>query len=135
MNDLKALAEAEVFSRHVFFVEWFTGRAPDEEMQKCIGAFAPDFRIIWPDASEHDCGPLMELLRGAKGKNASDFAINVEIHHTAQLSDELLLLTFDEHQFNGDTKLNSRRGTAIFSRDENAPGRVVWRYLQETWIA
>lgn len=133
MESMTDRAEAEIVSRHRFFVDWYTGKAPDSAMDTCARTFAPDMRMIWPDATEHDREPLIELLRKGKNSHPEDFAIEVDMRHSMQLSPELVLVTFDEHQ-NSNGERNSRRATAVFSRDDNAPEGVVWRYLHQTWM-
>lgn len=134
MADLRSLAESEIVRRHAFFVDWYTGRASDADMDACARSFAPDMRIIWPDASEHDREPLIERLRAGRGRSPDDFAIEVIMHHALDLGPDLVLITFDEHQVSGGES-NARRATALFSRDDDAPEGVVWRYLHQTWIA
>ena len=133
MKDLLTLATNEITARHVFFVDWFTGRAEDTAMAECEASFAPDFRIIWPDGSAHDCAALVEMRRGAKGGHDANFAIRVEIDHHIDITKDDILVTFDEHQ-HLDGRDNHRRATALFTRDTTAPEGVLWRYLHQTWI-
>jgi hypothetical protein len=132
-GDIARRAEAEVVARHAFFVEWFTGRAPQSEMDVSARAFAPDMRMIEPDAAEQDHAAVLAMLQGAKGRRPADFAIAVVMRRTRTLAPDLALVTYDEHQTIGGEK-TARRSTAVFSRDEAAPEGVVWRFLQETWI-
>lgn len=134
MSDLLALAEAEIRARHVFFVDWYRGAGPEDAIETCAASFAPDFRIIWPSGGYMDRTPLLEALAAARRSAGAEFEIRIDIDHAVQLSDDLCLMTFDEHQQTKDGP-NSRRGTAVFSRDATAPNGVLWRHLQETWIA
>lgn len=134
MSDLLTLAETEIRKRHVFFVDWYRGTAPDDAVDTCAASFAEDFRIIWPSGDYMERAPLLEALASARASTGPEFEIRIDIDHAVALSNDLCLMTFDEHQ---ETKNgpNSRRGTAVFSRDAGAPNGVVWRHLQETWIA
>ena len=133
MSDLIAMAEKEVRARHVFFVDWYRGTAPDTAMDECAASFAPDFRMIWPSGGSMPRAPLLEALAGARNSTGPEFEIKINIEYTADLGTDLCLVTFDEHQETAKGP-NSRRGTAVFSRDPNAPNGVAWRHLQETWL-
>ncbi|WP_227268810.1 hypothetical protein [Roseobacter weihaiensis] len=133
MADLLTMAETEIRKRHEFFVDWYRATAAPDAMEDCAASFAPDFRIIWPSGGSMDRAPLLQALKDARGSTGNEFEIRIDINHAVQLSDALCLITFDEHQETAKGP-NSRRGTAIFSRDARAPNGVLWRYLQETWI-
>lgn len=133
MSNLQKRAEAEIVKRHAFFVDWFTGKADDQAMEDCARSFAPDFRMIWPDAAEHQRDPVTELLRGMRNTKGDEYAIEVVIRHAVQYSPDLVLITFDEHQWTAEGK-NVRRAAALFSPDDGAPEGVVWRHLQQTWV-
>jgi len=132
--DLIERAKAEVINRHRFFVEWFTGRAPEAEMDVSARAFAPDMRMIEPDGSMIDAVQVKAMLRGARGKRAADFEITVELIGARLIGDDAVLVIYDEHQVI-DGQKSVRRSSALFSADAEAPEGVVWRQLQETWIA
>lgn len=134
MSDLQSLAKAEVVARHDFFVDWYTGKADDQDMEDCAHSFAPDFRMIWPDGAEHERDSVLELLRGMRGSKNDGYAIEVAMRYATQYNPDLVLITFDEHQWTADGK-NLRRATALFSPDDRAPGGVVWRHLHQTWIS
>lgn len=134
MSDLQSLAEAEIVTRHAFFVDWYTGKANDGDMADCARSFASDFRMIWPDGTEHDRAPVLELLRGMRGTKDDAYAIEVAMRHAVQYAPDLVLITFDEHQWTAEGK-NRRRATGLFSPDHDAPGGIVWRHLHQTWLS
>lgn len=133
MSDLQTLAEAEVVMRHAFFVDWFTGKADEQAMADCARSFSPDFRMVWPDAAEHDRDPVVALLTGMRGTKGDEYAIEIKMRHAVLYSPELVLITFDEHQWTAEGK-NLRRASALFSPDDGAPNGVVWRHLHQTWV-
>ncbi|MDF1609256.1 DUF4440 domain-containing protein [Hoeflea sp. YIM 152468] len=132
--DLIACAQAEVINRHVFFVEWFTGRAGEAELERSIRAFAPDMMMIEPDGTTIGTDAIVGMITGARGKRPADFEIRVDLIAARQLNDDVALLIYDEHQVI-DGQKSARRSSAVFSADPNAPEGVVWRQLQETWIS
>lgn len=128
-----AQAKAEVINRHHFFVEWFTGRAPETAMLASAKAFAPDMLMIEPDGKLINAGLIVAMIRNAHGKRPTDFEIRVEVIDARPIGDDLALVTYDEHQVI-DGRKSARRSSALFSADPAAPEGVVWRHLQETWI-
>jgi len=131
--DLIARAQAEVVKRHDFFVEWFTGRATEAELQTSIRAFAPDLVMIEPDSNTIGTDQIVDMITSARGMRPADFEIRVELIASRQISDDVALVIYDEHQLIDDQK-SARRSSAVFSADPGAPEGVVWRQLQETWI-
>lgn len=131
--DLLAAARAEVLNRHAFFVGWFTGRLPDAAMEQSARAFAPDMQMIGPSGGLATGREVIAMLQGLKAKRDPDFAIRVEVLAERRLGD-MALIVYDEHQILNGAK-TARRASALFSADANAPEGVVWRHLQETWIA
>lgn len=132
--DLETNAWAEVVARHAFFVDWFTGQAPESAMEDTTRCFAPDFHMIAPDGGQLDRDAVLSMLQGAGGSRKSGpFAIEVEMRRTIQPSADLALIVYDELQ-RTDAGRTARRSTALFSPDADAPGGVVWRHLHESWI-
>ncbi|WP_394687892.1 hypothetical protein [Hoeflea sp.] len=131
--DLITKAKAEVVNRHHFFVEWFTGRAPEAEMRSALQAFAPDMTMIEPDGSMIGSAQVKAMIEGARGKRPADFEIRVDVVEARQIGESVALVIYDEHQVI-DGQKSARRSSALFSADSDAPEGVVWRHLQETWI-
>lgn len=126
-------AQAEVIKRHDFFVEWFTGRAEEADLQTSIRAFAPDMVMIEPDSNTIGTDQIVSMITSACGKRPTDFEIRVELIAARQIADDVALVVYDEHQVI-DGEKSARRSSAVFSADPDAPEGVVWRQLQETWI-
>lgn len=131
--DLIERAQAEVINRHHFFVEWFTGRAGEKDMQVSARAFAPDMLMIEPDGKMIRADEIVGMITAARGKRPADFEIRVELVAARQIGNDTALVTYDEHQVI-DGQKTARRSSAVFSADPDAPEGVVWRQLQETWI-
>ncbi|MCY0096703.1 DUF4440 domain-containing protein [Hoeflea ulvae] len=131
--DLIARAQAEVVNRHHFFVEWFTGRAGEAEMEISARAFAPDMLMIEPDGKIIRADEIVGMITSARGKRPADFEIRVDMVSARQIGNDIALVTYDEHQVI-DGQKTARRTSAVFSADPEAPEGVVWRQLQETWI-
>ena len=133
MVDLIARAQAEVVNRHHFFVEWFTGRASEAELEASLRAFAPDMMMIEPDANTIGTDDIVAMVTNARGKRPADFEIRVELISARLIGSDIVAVVYDEHQVI-DGERSARRSSAVFSADPEAPEGVVWRHLQETWI-
>jgi hypothetical protein len=134
MSDLLNKAEAEVRRRHDFFVAWFTGRAEAEDMALSMRSFAPDMQRIGPDGGFQTAAEVIKMVENARGVLDGRFEIRIDLLSARLINPDIALLVYNEHQSHVD-KRNSRRSTALFSADRQAPEGVVWRHLQETWIA
>ena len=132
--DLIERAKTEIVKRHDFFVEWFTGRAAEADLQISIRAFAPDMVMIEPDSNTIGKEAIVGMITGARGKRPTDFEIRVDMIAARQIADNIALVVYDEHQVI-DGEKSARRSSAVFSADPDAPEGVVWRQLQETWIS
>ena len=132
--DLIERAKTEIVKRHDFFVEWFTGRAAEADLQISIRAFAPDMVMIEPDSNTIGKEAIVGMITGARGKRPTDFEIRVDMIAARQIADNIVLVVYDEHQVI-DGEKSARRSSAVFSADPDAPEGVVWRQLQETWIS
>ena len=131
--DLITRAKAEVVNRHHFFVEWFTGRASEAELEASLRAFAPDMMMIEPDANTIGTDDIVAMVTNARGKRPADFEIRVELISARPIGSDIVAVVYDEHQVI-DGERSARRSSAVFSADPEAPEGVVWRHLQETWI-
>ena len=131
--DLITRAKAEVVNRHHFFVEWFTGRASEAELEASLRAFAPDMMMIEPDANTIGTDDIVAMVTNARGKRPADFEIRVELISARLIGSDIVAVVYDEHQVI-DGERSARRSSAVFSADPEAPEGVVWRHLQETWI-
>jgi hypothetical protein len=134
MSDVVTMAKAELHVRHAFFVDWFTGKASPQAMADCARAFGGDMIRIGPSGGIQNAADITAMVRAAAGRHPADFAITITVQAARLLTPDLALLIYDEHQRIAAVE-TTRRSTAIFAADKNAPEGVVWRHLQETWIA
>ena len=131
---LPDLAIGEIVRLHDFFAAWFTA-TPDAaiDFADCERAFAPDFRMIGPDGRIATMPGIVAWLRDARGTRQDGFSI--AIHETRcvwQQGDAVLMEYVEEQTQAGET--TRRQSCALFMRAHAAPGGVVWRHLQETWL-
>ena len=131
--DLAARAIAEARDLHAFFVAWFGG-AGDADFRRCEAALAPDFRMVTPDGRLHERPAVIDRLQAARGSAAGDFAIEIVQPAVAWRAGHAVLLEFIERQYRAG-RTSDRRSAGLFTDQPGAPNGVVWRHLQETWIA
>jgi hypothetical protein len=96
--NLIARAQAEVVNRHHFFVEWFTGRASEADLEASLRAFAPDMVMIEPDANTIGRDDVVAMVSNARGKRPADFEIKVELISARLIGSGTVAVVYDEHQ-------------------------------------
>lgn len=130
MTPLAQAAAREVVELHAFFVEAFTGRKRD--FTRAEQALAPDLLMVTPEGRRVSRAQIMDAL--AKARARPDFRINIhDIRPVSETSQGVLLQYVEEQYREGET--SKRISVALFEAAPDAPCGVVWRYLQETWIA
>ncbi len=134
-GDRVARAIRETRDLHAFFVAWFrVAGGPAADFARCEAALAPDFRMVTPDGRVHDRAAVVDRLRAAKGSADPDFSIDILQPTAVWQTGDAVLLEFVEQQYRGGAT-TSRRSTGLFTDQPAAPNGVVWRHLQETWMA
>lgn len=132
-RDLAERAVDEARALHAFFVAWFRAGA-GADFARCEAALAPDFRMVTPDGRVHERAAVIDRLRSAAGTAADDFAIDILQPTVVWRAGDAVLLEFVERQYR-EGRTTSRRSTGLFTDQPGAPNGVVWRHLQETWVA
>jgi len=130
--DLAGKATREVEALHQFFVAWFRGEPAD--FAACEAVFSPDFRMITPDGAVHGRAAVVARLSAARASAPADFAIEIVAPGVAWQSANAVLLEYVERQYR-DGRTSLRRSSGLFTGETAAPRGVVWRHLQETWMA
>ena len=133
MSDLEAAIRAEIDDLHVFFVDWFTGEAPKEQLENRFGAAMDEAMIfISPDGARLSRGDLSAGLEGAHGGNPAIRIAIRDVKVRRELGD-LALATYTELQ-RGSTRPgreeSGRFTTVLMTRA--APHR--WLHVHETWL-
>ncbi|MEM7566199.1 MAG: hypothetical protein AAF321_03110 [Pseudomonadota bacterium] len=126
-------AAREIVERHDAFVAWFTGQGDDALIETMLRCFAPSMVMIGPDGVTIPHGPLMEGLRGERGRREPEFAITVDSVEPLWTSPDTVLMTYIERQFH-QGQHTARRSTTLMLRDDDAPNGVVWAHVHETWL-
>ncbi|WP_119388477.1 hypothetical protein [Taklimakanibacter lacteus] len=130
MTPLGQAAAREVVELHAYFVDVFTGR--NRDFSRCEKALALDMAMVTPEGRRVNRPQIITALKKATAR--ADFRIAIHdirpLHETAQ---DILLQYVEEQYRDGET--SKRVSVALFEAAPGAPCGVVWRYLQETWIA
>jgi hypothetical protein len=131
---LAELACRETVALHNFFAAWFRDSSGTVDFAVCERSLAEDFSMIAPDGQVRNRASVVARLRNARGSAPSDLVIAVLDPHPVWQGAGAVLLEYVEQQYAGGRSMR-RRSTGLFTRDRAAPHGVVWRHLQETWLA
>ena len=130
---LTARIRAEIEDLHVFFVDWFTGKAPKTQLEsRFLSSMDADMVFVSPEGDRLSRTDLTVGFEGAHGGNP-DFRIairDVEVHR--EIGD-LVLATYTEWQRGSKRSGREQSGrltTVLMTR--NAPHR--WLHVHETWL-
>ncbi len=132
-NAILRAITAEVVDLHVFFVDWFSGRASPEVFDSRLApALHEQLHYILPGGQLLTRDQLLTGLRGAHGTNP-DFRIAIRDVEVRFTPGDTVLATYTEWQRGAKASKpsdNARRSTALITRE--AP--FVWLHLHETWL-
>ena len=132
--DLVSLAHDEIVELHDFFVEWFTDRVPDtdEAYARFADATHPEFTMVVTVGQTLDRDAVLGFVRRAHSSRSGDFRIEIRGFEPRVVGDDVVLVTYEEWQFDGDDLLSARTSSAYFVTDPSAPLGISWRHLHET---
>lgn len=126
----------EVEQLHMFFQDWFTGAVEDtdDNFARVAGVLADDFFLMSPRGERFDRAGILALVREHHARRRPDaFRLWVDDVAVRLVEGPLCLATYREHQdIEGET--TCRFSSALFRACPDAPNRVEWVHLQETWV-
>jgi len=127
----------EIEDLHRFFVDWFHGAIPDEDVvwRRLEDALAPGFVLISPGGDLLARDDLLTALRERHGCHGPEAGFDIWIRHDMcrHAQDRLALATYEEWQrLHGEER--GRLSTVLFERDERAPNGLRWLHVHETWL-
>ena len=132
---LRQLVSAEIENLHVFFADWFSGRAPssDEYFHENLERrLARDFVIIPPGGSLLGGAEISAMIRAAHGSNPK-FRIAIRNIVIRRQTGRYVLATYEEwqrHARNSNPPDNARLATVMLETGEG----YIWHHLHETWL-
>lgn len=124
----------EVIELHQFFEDWFQGKLPktDEAFARCAGSLSAEFSIISPDGIVTPQDKLLAGIHAMHGKIPT-FRLWVENCVARQLSEDVILVTYEEWQTRGE-ETTARVSSALFRPNATLPNSAEWLHVHETWI-
>ena len=133
-STLLDIARQEIVELHEFFVRWFVDDgSPAPDFSRFEKAMAADMTMIPPEGVILDRAAVIDHVRSARGKVASDFSITIEDVWSAYEDENSVLACYVEVQWrNG--QWSRRRSSVLLSKNSSAPLGVEWRHLHETWL-
>lgn len=123
---------AEITGLHEFFVEWFDGSVPREELSRLERALAPEFEMVTPEGERVDRGALVDGLAESYGRTEGEaFDIDVREVEAIELLEDHAVIRYEEWQLTDEGE-SGRVSTGLFRAAADAPEGVVWVTLHET---
>lgn len=126
--------EKEVVELHDFFQDWFNAVLPQtqEAFNRMDRVMDRRFAIVMPSGVRVEREVLLARLFGAHGARSG---IRIWIEKVSVLieTDELAVVEYEEWQEEGG-KTTSRYSTVVFRRQPDAPNKLVWVHVHETWF-
>ena len=133
MSDIEVAVRQEIEDIHVFFVEWFSGKADKESYEeRFVTRFDPGAIFVGPDGMLLEYDMLIGAMREAHGINP-DFRIAIRDVAVRHESAELVVASYTEWQMNAvgaPRSDNGRQSTAVMRKGE----KLTWLSVQETWL-
>ena len=130
----------EVIDLHRFFEDWFGGYCDDSDQvfaERFLGRMHDDFSIVLPGGIMLDGGGFFPEFRKLYGSNPG-FHISIrEVRQQPSITDSVYTVTYQEWQRNAmqsTPENNGRLSSAILLADEQAPNRLKWFHVHETWL-
>jgi hypothetical protein len=129
-----ATCRHEVESLHEFFVDWYTGRTPEDRYDRLERALSSGFEMVTPDGTRREYADVVDGIRaGYAGREPGTFDIEIRNVETRYAVENHRLVRYEEWQETPE-ETTGRLSTVFFERDPDAPGDVVWLDVHETWL-
>jgi hypothetical protein len=111
---------------------WYNSAADVGVLERLMARFSPQFSMILPNGGTLNHTTLREIF----AKNGGQYpGFEIAITDMAMVAQYPCgaVVSYNEHQSDGQGKRTLRRSTAVLELD--AQGKVMWRHLQETFCA
>ncbi len=127
---LQAQAAIEsTYSLHVLIQNVFNQVGTEQELAEMVTYFSPNFEMVGAAGKRIHYEQVLQLFRNNQGK-MPDLKIEISDAEVILQKDDTILMSYTEtHHKNAGT--THRRASALLIEDN---GKMVWRYLQETFL-
>jgi hypothetical protein len=109
---------------------WYNSAVDAAVLERMMARFSPHFSMVMPDGRPLNRATLHEIFTKNGGQYPGFQIASTDLVMVAQHACGAVV-TYNEHQSDGQGKRTLRRSTAVLERD--AQGKVMWRHLQETF--
>lgn len=122
----------EVIQAHEAIERWFAVAEEQDALDRLLTRFSPAFCMVSPLGRVLDFEALSGLFRMAGGKKTG-FNIELSELRMIALHERGATVSYREQQTDASGLHTDRRSTVVF--EKSVCGRVVWRYLHETFCS
>ena len=133
MNTLFDTAHQEVLDLHVQIENRFHNKPDTTKRLNFLSYFHPEFTMIGPDGVLRHCEDLKKWYQQAAGSRPQ-VVITIKQFTPLLTHNDLIMVSYEEHQQVTSTETLRRLSTAIFVPTQHSHQPLLWRHLHETWI-
>lgn len=107
---------------------------PGGEFSRFENVMAEEFEIVSPGGSRMNQPELLAWMRDLEGSlEGHEFEIRIENLEERTPAPGIIIVTYEEWQTR-DGETTARQSTAVFREKAEAPNRVEWIHVHETWL-
>lgn len=119
-----------IHTMHILIEKIFTGNNQETDLQLLCEHFSPDFEMVGAAGKQLTFENVVQLFASNEGK-IPDIKIEIYDEEIILKNNHSIVLTYTE-KHTKTTGILIRRACALI---EEVNGKMVWRYLQETFLA
>ena len=118
-----------ILTMHVLIEKIFSGRHAEQDLAQLNQYFSEQFEMVGAAGKRIQYAQVLQLFKNNQG-NLSDLKIEISDPEVVLLKDDAALLNYTETHHR-DAGTTSRRASALLVEEK---GKMLWRYLQETFL-
>lgn len=125
----KQAAIESTYSLHVLIQTVFNQAGTAQELAEMVSYFSPDFEMVGAAGKRIQYEQVVQLFSNNQGK-MPDLKIEISDAEVILQKDDAILMNYTETHYK-EAGTTRRRASVLLTEEH---GKMVWRYLQETFL-
>lgn len=125
----KQAAIESTYSLHVLIQTVFNQAGTAQELAEMVSYFSPDFEMVGAAGKRIQYEQVVQLFSNNQGK-MPDLKIEISDAEVILQKDDAILMNYTETHYK-EAGTTRRRALVLLTEEH---GKMVWRYLQETFL-